>query len=48
MVRVLHWNGKDVPPELKELPAGEYAIEPIDSTLTPEEKQAAQANREVS
>ena len=25
-VRVLNWNGKDVPPELRELPAGRYVV----------------------
>jgi hypothetical protein len=39
MVRVLNWNGKDLPPELKELPAGEYVIERVDHALTPEEEQ---------
>ncbi len=37
--RVLHWNGKDVPEELRELPAGTYVVEAGDSapTLTPDE-----------
>ena len=25
--RVMTWNGKDVPPELRELPAGRYVVE---------------------
>ena len=29
--RVVNWNGKDFPPELHELPAGRYIIEPIDA-----------------
>jgi len=29
--RVLHWNGKDVPEELRELPAGTYVVEAVDS-----------------
>jgi hypothetical protein len=39
--RVLTWNGKDVPPELLELPAGRYVIEPIEDdapNLTPQEE----------
>jgi hypothetical protein len=38
--RVLHWNGKDVPEELRELPAGRYVIEAIDdvTTLSPEDE----------
>ncbi|HZS36195.1 MAG TPA: hypothetical protein VFF06_05185 [Polyangia bacterium] len=39
MVKVLNWNGKDVPAELKDLPAGQYAIEALDHELTPEEQQ---------
>lgn len=30
MVRVLHWNGKDLPEELRELPAGRYVLESVD------------------
>jgi predicted transcriptional regulator len=29
MARILHWNGKDVPNELRELPPGEYVLEPL-------------------
>jgi hypothetical protein len=39
--RVLTWNGKDVPPELLELPAGRYVVEAIQDeapTLIPEEE----------
>jgi hypothetical protein len=38
---VLNWNGKDVPDELRELPAGRYVIEPVDalSPLTDEEEE---------
>jgi hypothetical protein len=39
MTRVLHWNGKDLPDELRELPAGSYIVaeyQPAD--LTPEEE----------
>ena len=28
--RVVTWNGKDVPAELRELPAGRYVVEAID------------------
>lgn len=39
--RVLHWNGKDLPEELRELPAGTYVLEAVDkaSTLTADEEQ---------
>ncbi len=30
MVRVLHWNGKDLPAELRDLPAGRYVVESLD------------------
>jgi hypothetical protein len=29
--RVVVWNGKDLPPELRELPAGRYALEAVDN-----------------
>lgn len=28
--RVVTWNGKDVPPELRELPAGRYRVEALE------------------
>ncbi len=28
--RVLHWNGTDLPDELRELPAGTYVVEAVD------------------
>jgi hypothetical protein len=39
--RVLHWNGKDLPEELRELPAGTYVVEAVDKspTLTTDEEQ---------
>jgi hypothetical protein len=39
--RVLHWNRKDMPEELRELPAGTYVVEAVDETpsLTSEEQQ---------
>ena len=41
MVRVLRWNGKDLPEELRQLPPGDYVLEPIDDVLalTPEEEE---------
>ena len=42
------WNGKDVPPELRELPAGRYVVEAVDDEaptlmLTPEEEAGIEA-----
>lgn len=39
--RVLHWNGKDVPDELRALPAGTYVVEAVGeiSELTQEEDE---------
>lgn len=39
--RVLHWNGKDIPEELRELPAGTYVIEAVETqpALTADEDQ---------
>jgi hypothetical protein len=31
MARVLTWDGKKLPKELRKLPAGRYAVEPIDN-----------------
>jgi hypothetical protein len=44
--RVMTWNGKDVPPELRELPAGRYVVEAVEDeapTLTPEEEAGIEA-----
>ena len=44
--RVLTWNGKDVPGELRDLPAGRYVIEPMDEeapVLSPEEEAGIEA-----
>lgn len=44
--RVLHWNGKDVPEELRELPAGTYVVQAVDeppSLTNDEEHGIAQA-----
>jgi len=39
--RVVHWNGRDVPNELRELPAGSYVLEPVKAAheLTAEEDE---------
>lgn len=39
--RVLHWNGKDIPDELRDLPAGAYVVEAVDEMppLTQEEDE---------
>lgn len=39
--RVIHWNGKDLPEELRELPAGRYFVEAVDEVLelTEEEEE---------
>jgi len=42
MARVLNWNGKDLPAELRSLPAGRYVVEPVDALppeLTREEEE---------
>ena len=40
----LHWNGKDLPPELRQLPAGEYVVEPVLApALTAEEEEGLRA-----
>lgn len=44
--RTLTWKGKDVPPELRELPAGRYVVEPVEDkapALTPEEEAGIEA-----
>jgi hypothetical protein len=44
--RVVTWNGKDIPPELLELPAGRYVVESVDEeppVLTPEEEAGIEA-----
>lgn len=39
--RVFHWNGKDIPEELRALPAGDYVVEAVDEApaLTGDEEQ---------
>lgn len=44
--RVVTWNGKDVPPELRELPAGRYVVEAVEEegpALSPEEEVGIEA-----
>ena len=44
--RVVTWNGKDVPPELRELPAGRYLVAPVEDespALSPEEEAGIEA-----
>lgn len=33
--RVVTWNGKDVPLELRELPAGQYVLEAVEEEAPP-------------
>jgi hypothetical protein len=44
--RILTWNGKDVPSELRELPAGRYVVEAVDDeapALSAEEEAGIEA-----
>ena len=44
--KVVTWNGKDVPDELRELPAGRYVVEAIDDearALSPDEDAGIEA-----
>jgi hypothetical protein len=44
--RVVTWNGKDVPAELRELPAGRYVVEAVDEeapSLSPDEEAGIEA-----
>ena len=44
--RVVTWNGKDVPAELRDLPAGRYVVEPMDEdapALSPDEEAGIEA-----
>jgi hypothetical protein len=45
-VKIVTWNGKDVPAELRDLPAGRYVIEPLDDrapVLSPDEEAGLEA-----
>jgi hypothetical protein len=39
-VTIIHWNGRDLSAELKNLPAGDYAVQPAEDVvaLAPEEE----------
>jgi hypothetical protein len=44
--RILTWNGKDVPTELRDLPAGRDVVEAVDEeapALSPEEEAGIEA-----
>jgi hypothetical protein len=44
--RIVSWNGKDVPAELRELPAGRYLVEAVEDDaprLTPDEQAGIDA-----
>ncbi len=44
--KVVMWNGKDIPAELRELPAGRYLVESVDDeapTLTADEEADIEA-----
>jgi hypothetical protein len=44
--RTLTWNGKDIPPELRELPAGRYVVEAVEEQapeLSAEEEAGIEA-----
>jgi hypothetical protein len=44
--RIVTWNGKDVPSELRDLPAGRYVVEAVEDeapALTPEEEAGIDA-----
>jgi len=42
---VLHWNGKDVPQELRSLPEGRYVVDAVDTApeLSPDEEAGLEA-----
>ena len=44
-IRVVTWNGKDVPAEFLELPTGRYVVELVEEApvLTPEEEAGIEA-----
>ena len=44
--RLVHWNGKDLPAEMRELPAGRYLVEAVDGeapTLSRDEEGGIEA-----
>jgi hypothetical protein len=45
-MRPVYWNGKDLPPEFRDLPAGRYLVEAVDSeapVLGPDEEAGIEA-----
>ena len=49
--RLVTWNGKDVPPELRELPAGRYIVEAVEEeapVLSPEEEAGMRPHSKLS
>jgi len=44
--RLVTWNGKDLPPEFRNLPAGRYVVEAVDDAapiLSPDEEAGIEA-----
>ncbi len=44
--RIVTWNGKDIPAELRDLPAGRYVVEPVEEdapALSAEEEAGIEA-----
>ena len=41
MTKVLRWNGRDLPEELRSLPPGDYVVSPLmdDHALSPDEEE---------
>lgn len=39
MTKLIHWNGVDIPEELRALPAGTYVIESTDDALSADEER---------
>lgn len=44
---VIDWDGSHVPDELRRLPPGRYALEPIDVGLSPEQDDGVRAALEA-
>jgi hypothetical protein len=44
MTKVLRWNGRDLPDELRSLPPGDYVVSPLadDHALSPEEEEGVE------
>jgi hypothetical protein len=39
VTKLIHWNGIDIPDELRSLPAGTYVIESADDALSEDEER---------